>query len=94
MSPKSRTPFTILVDTLWVPEVVSDVVTPEKFPVTIAEDIGREDNPESPVTICVEPPLLTQVPLDNRESDGGIFQPFASPKYRVAPTVNSLISGV
>ena len=77
-----------------MPEVVSDEVTPEKLPVIIAEEIGRDDNPESPVTICVDPPLLTHVPLDSLTRDGGIFQPFASPKYRVAPTVSSLISGV
>ena len=74
--------------------MVNDEVTPEKLPVIIAEEIGREDNPESPVTICVEPPLFTHVPLDSRDRDDGIFQPLASPKYRVAPTVSSLISGV
>mgnify|MGYP001368501321 CR=1 FL=1 len=52
-------------DTIWVPDLVSEAVTPEKLPSSIAEDIGLEDSPESPVTIVVTPPLLTQLPFDN-----------------------------
>ena len=71
-----------------------EAVTPVKLPVKVAEDIGLDDNPESPVTAIVLPPLLTQVPFDKRVSEEGIFQPLESPKYLVAPTVSSRIKGV
>jgi hypothetical protein len=94
MSPRSRTEFTFIVETLWVPDVVRDAVIPVKLPVNVADERGLEDNPESPVTAIVPPPLLIQVPLDKRVREEGIFQPLESPKYLVAPTVNSRINGV
>ena len=77
-----------------MPDVVNDAVIPVKLPVKVDDEIGLEDNPESPVTAIVTPPLLVQVPLDERDNEDGIFQPFESPKYLVAPTVNSRIKGV
>ena len=74
--------------------MVSRAVTPVKFPVRVEEEIGRDDNPDSPVTDTVTPPSFTQVPLASLVIDDGTFQPFESPKYLVAPTVNSLIKGV
>ena len=60
--------------------MVSDAVIPEIFPETIAEEIGRDDSPDSPVTTIVDPPSFTQVPFDNWLRDCGIFHPFESPK--------------
>ena len=51
-----------------------------KFPVTIAEDTGLAERPESPVITIAEPPLFSQVPFDNLVIEEGTFHPFESPK--------------
>ena len=87
-------PLGIFVEAVCVPLVKRDAVTWLKSPVTFADDIGLDEKPVSPVTVIVEPPEFSQVPLANCVREEGIFHPFEAPKYLVAPTDISLISGV
>jgi hypothetical protein len=43
MSPKLSTELAVVADTDCVPTVISDAVVCEKFPVTIADEIGLDE---------------------------------------------------